>query len=240
MVWVKVDDKFWAKERVLNAFRTNPASLALWIRALSYCGDQLTDGVISRNALPMLEAKQDQIDSLLQAGLWVETPKGYEFRKYASYNPTAEKLEIEREKARKRKEKYERNRNRKGTRSERVQNGNRTREEQCPEPEPEPEKKTTRDKSLVAKEKRATPIPDTWQPNDKHREYAHTHMLPLQREADAFRDHAIAHGRKLKDWDAGFRTWLRKALDYQSAHPQQVTDLWTDSNGERTWDENPF
>lgn len=34
-----------------------------------------------------------------------------------------------------------------------------------------------------------------------------------QREVDKFRDHAAAKGRTLKDWNAGWRNWIRKADD---------------------------
>jgi hypothetical protein len=61
----------------------------------------------------------------------------------------------------------------------------------------------------------ATPLPATWQPTEEHRAYAYEHDLSLDREAESFRDHADANGRRQVSWDAAFRTWLRKARDYR-------------------------
>lgn len=54
-------------------------------------------------------------------------------------------------------------------------------------------------------------IPDDWAPTAEHRAYAKTHFLDVEREAETFRAHAEATGRKLERWDAGFRQWLLKA-----------------------------
>ncbi|MGC0237304.1 hypothetical protein [Arthrobacter sp. SD76] len=63
-------------------------------------------------------------------------------------------------------------------------------------------------------------LPDKWQPNDAHRDYAKAKHLDLDTEAERFRLHAQAHDRKLRDWDAGFRMWLSKAQPQQhSASP---------------------
>lgn len=65
---------------------------------------------------------------------------------------------------------------------------------------------------LVApKKKRGSQLPEGWRPNETHARIANENHADLAREADNFRDHAAAHGRVLRDWDAGFRTWLRNA-----------------------------
>jgi len=55
------------------------------------------------------------------------------------------------------------------------------------------------------------PIPADWSPNGNHREQARAQGVDVEREASAFRDHALANDRRLRDWDAGFRMWLTKA-----------------------------
>ena len=36
----------------------------------------------------------------------------------------------------------------------------------------------------------------------------------IERQINDFKDHAATHGRKAKDWQAAFRTWVRKANDW--------------------------
>jgi hypothetical protein len=68
---------------------------------------------------------------------------------------------------------------------------------------------------------RAAQIPEWWKPNDVHRELARTEGVDLEVEVVQFRDHAQATGRVLKNWDAGFRNWLRKA---KALTPRKPTD----------------
>ena len=45
-----------------------------------------------------------------------------------------------------------------------------------------------------------------------------SHNQPLTgREFQKFRDHALAHDRRLKDWPAGFRNWIRRSVDDKGA-----------------------
>lgn len=64
------------------------------------------------------------------------------------------------------------------------------------------------------KAKRATQLPDDWQPNPKHVELASEAGLDLDVETVQFRDHHTAKGSTFKDWDAAFRTWLRNAVEF--------------------------
>lgn len=57
-------------------------------------------------------------------------------------------------------------------------------------------------------------LPDNWQPTPEHAETAHRLHLDLDSEAEDFRNHAQAKGRRLVDWDAGFRSWLKKSAEY--------------------------
>jgi hypothetical protein len=58
---------------------------------------------------------------------------------------------------------------------------------------------------------RSGPLPGSWQPNSAHTKLAASEGVKLEREAEKFRDHATATGRRQLDWDAAFRNWLRKA-----------------------------
>lgn len=57
----------------------------------------------------------------------------------------------------------------------------------------------------------ARTLPDDWKPNDGHLQICRQRGLDAATELANFRDHAIANDRRQVDWDATFRTWLRKA-----------------------------
>jgi len=60
----------------------------------------------------------------------------------------------------------------------------------------------------------AAKLAKNWQPNDTHRRIAADLGVDISGEAEKFRDHAEAHGRKLINWDAGFRNWMRMSVDF--------------------------
>lgn len=94
MTWFKVDDAFWAHPKVLAL---SDAAIALWVRAGSYCAQHLTDGKVPAAVLPMLRSDEFIASDLVSAGLWLNTPDGYEFHDWAKYQPTRESIEAERE-----------------------------------------------------------------------------------------------------------------------------------------------
>ena len=57
--------------------------------------------------------------------------------------------------------------------------------------------------------KRAVPLPADWKPNPTHARIALERGINLEAQAEKFRDYARAHGKTYRDWDAGFRNWLR-------------------------------
>lgn len=67
--------------------------------------------------------------------------------------------------------------------------------------------------------RRATQIPGDWKPSDKHGVLASELGVNLGTEALKFHDYAIAHGKTYKDWEAGFRQWLRNAATFSGARP---------------------
>ena len=100
MVWFKVDDSFWSHPKVLPL---SGDALALWVRAGAYCAQQLTDGIVSLQALRML-ADRDAAVELTNAGLWeVEPTGGFRFHDWSEYQPTREHVISERAKATERK-----------------------------------------------------------------------------------------------------------------------------------------
>lgn len=70
---------------------------------------------------------------------------------------------------------------------------------------------------------KGTQIPDDWEPNQKHVDLAMELKVPLYHEVEKFKDHALAKGRVLKNWDAGFRSWLRQSKDFSGNGNGQET-----------------
>ena len=62
--------------------------------------------------------------------------------------------------------------------------------------------------------KRKRPLPDDWGPSETHATKASELGLDVESEAERFRLHAQANGRTQLDWDASFRLWLSKAVDF--------------------------
>jgi hypothetical protein len=86
MPWVRVDDGLFLHPKWL----ATPANgRALWVTALSYCGNQANGGQIPEALLPMLGGDKLAADQLVESGLWERTNSGYSICKFADYNPTS-------------------------------------------------------------------------------------------------------------------------------------------------------
>lgn len=73
--------------------------------------------------------------------------------------------------------------------------------------------KENKDTSYLSKRKNATQIPDDFQPDEKHRILAAELHLNIEQELHKFIDWWKSRGTPMKDWDACFRNWLRKAAE---------------------------
>ncbi len=77
------------------------------------------------------------------------------------------------------------------------------------------DKDKVKDRDKKPAKKRATTLPDDWQPNDKHRSLALEHNIDIATEADVFRDYSLSKGWTKVDWDATFRNWIRRASGFK-------------------------
>ena len=93
MTWFKVDDGFWGhpKQTALP-----PGPVALWVRAGSWSGAQLTDGFVPAHMVTMLAGKKREADLLVAAGLWEEVDGGFQFHDWAKWQPTRDEVEKKR------------------------------------------------------------------------------------------------------------------------------------------------
>lgn len=57
--------------------------------------------------------------------------------------------------------------------------------------------------------KKASLIPEDWEPNEKGRQFALDRDIGIDAEVDKFIDHHRQRGNKYLDWNAAWRTWCR-------------------------------
>lgn len=103
MAWVRIHDGAMDNPKIMaltdSAFR-------LWVRALSYCQTQLTDGLIPREALRKMGAKRRDVELLTTpvdesyAPLWETIPDfGFKVHDYLFWNDSREKVRDKQKKA---------------------------------------------------------------------------------------------------------------------------------------------
>lgn len=92
MPWVKLDDQFIFHPKAILAGKDGRA---LYLTALCYSANQLTDGRIRTGVLPMV-ARLAEVDDaetvaehLVDVGLFERADDGYQIHDYHKYNPTA-------------------------------------------------------------------------------------------------------------------------------------------------------
>lgn len=61
-------------------------------------------------------------------------------------------------------------------------------------------------------------MPKNWVPNDTNIAFASQHLSPqgIQNEASKFRDYHLAKCSKFADWDAAWRNWVRKSVEFRN------------------------
>lgn len=88
--------------------------------------------------------------------------------------------------------------------------------------------------------KRGSRLPDDWQPTEQLVAYATERGLSPERQAEDFRDywHSATGKNAIKcDWSAAFRTWCRKAVDFQQSRQRKNGTCETRSSQRSS---NPF
>lgn len=213
MPWFKVDDAFHGHPKVMEL---SPAAVGVWTLAGSWCANYLTDGEIKTAIVRRLGATDEMVQELVNAGLWIDIGGAYQFKDWDEYQPLKADVEAERNAARERMKAVRAKKkgvDRSGEQLENVQPNNPgtfggtseevrvTPTQSLSHPDPVPSLPSSRKKP-------AHPIPDSWEPNDTHKQYAEAEGINLTFQAAKFRTHAEAKDRRLVNWDAGFKNWL--------------------------------
>lgn len=222
MPWFKVDDNLAFHSKTVDA---GNAAMGLWVRAGSWCAQNLTDGFLPGHMLPMLGTAQ-QAARLVRAGLWNRESGGFSFHEWGERQPKREAIENERAAARERMRAAREAKRGKKTASPQVSGESspevpRTGPDVFGNPDPtrpDPTHTTTdvvvcaaSAATLNPRPKRASQLPADWQPSDAHRSLANERGVDIAFEADKFRDWCASKGEARKDWEATFRNWLRNS-----------------------------
>ena len=95
MTWAKLDDGFWRHPKIVGL---TDRQFRLYVVALNWSCDQLTDGAITAADLPLVTAwlpisstKRDKLalcSALVSARLWVETRDGWAIKGFEEFQPT--------------------------------------------------------------------------------------------------------------------------------------------------------
>lgn len=99
MPWFRVDDSLALHPKVLAA---GNRAMGLWVRAGSWCAQQLTDGLVPRPLLTTLGGTPADARALVEAGLWVVDGTGWRFHDWETYQPSRSDVESKRADARER------------------------------------------------------------------------------------------------------------------------------------------
>jgi hypothetical protein len=96
MPWFNVDDGFAFHRKTVRA---GNAALGLWVRAGSWCAQQLTDGHVPAEMVEVL-GTQAQANRLVSAGLWFQVEDGYQFHEWtdSGRNPSRSEVLLRRKK----------------------------------------------------------------------------------------------------------------------------------------------
>lgn len=100
MPWVRFDDMFPINRKVEAL---TDAAFRLHVSAIFWCARNLTDGFVPESDLELVTARVKKhrklAEELVQRGLWITRPNGWEIKDYLKYQPSKEKVLADREAA---------------------------------------------------------------------------------------------------------------------------------------------
>lgn len=99
MPWFQVDDGFHAHPKV---FSLSMAAVGVWVLGGSWSARYLTDGAVPAGMVTRLGGSPEHAAELVAAGLWSETPEGFQFHEWEKVQPLKADVEAERAAARER------------------------------------------------------------------------------------------------------------------------------------------
>lgn len=102
--YAKLSNGLWLNEKANDLIDENPHAFAMWTLAISYCSDELNDGVLSKRALRRIGADRQDVADLVRFGMLDDLGDGtYQIHDYLKHQNSREEVEGKREKDRSRK-----------------------------------------------------------------------------------------------------------------------------------------
>jgi hypothetical protein len=96
MPWARFEDRFPSNRKIR---KLDDAAFRLYVSAICWSSENLTDGVVEADDLPLVsDVRQpsDAVQTLVRLGLWEELSGGWFIHDYFEYNPTAEQVRADR------------------------------------------------------------------------------------------------------------------------------------------------
>ena len=92
--WVRLDATFPHNQKTLELVAAGRwRAISVYLCGLAYAGQQGTDGWIPVAALPMVHGRKVDAAHLVEVGLWVARPGGWDIHDWCEYQPTSEDTE---------------------------------------------------------------------------------------------------------------------------------------------------
>lgn len=211
MTWGKIDDNLAFHPKVAMA---GNEAMGLWVRAMSYSCQQLTDGFIPDVIVQSMNGA-NVAERLIEVGLWHREEGGYRFNDWGDYQLSAES-------ERERRSKMTTARSEAGRlgASKRWQTDGKPygkpmanamanewqNDSPIPIPEPIP----------LESAKRASRLSPNFVVTEEMAVWAkrETPSVNITAETAKFIDHHIAKGSSFKDWVAAWRNWMRRSREF--------------------------
>jgi hypothetical protein len=210
--------QLWAK--IALNLADNPKVIGLsdsafraFVEAILYSRQHLTDGFLDARVVAKrwgLDVAAELTSNDPQNPSWVPVDGGFQLHNFCEYQMTNEDVDKKREAQRlngiksgeARRAKAERNR----TNSEPTVNQN----------ELESESETETEQVVVSKPTRKTELQPDWKPSPAGYEYAKQRAPGMNADiqAEKFVNYNLTQGRKLGDWEAAWRNWVLKAIEF--------------------------
>lgn len=99
--WVRLDTQFSQNPKVLYLVEDKKFKAAfVYVAGLGYSGAHGTDGFIPGAALPLLHATKADAKALVDVGLWLHVPGGWEVNSWNEFQPSNDETQARKQRAR--------------------------------------------------------------------------------------------------------------------------------------------
>lgn len=217
MAWFKVDDGFHHSAKVLSIPRGIRAeSLGLWIIAGTWSADNMTDGFVPDGVIADWPVSADAKTALVDAGLWISVDGGVRFHDWCEYQPTREQMEAKANARHERSVKAANARWNKDDASAMLTDAN-AMPDDAPVPVPVPVPLPLQSSSVVKPNRtRKSSLNAEWKPSEAGYEFAKQRApgMNIAVQIEKFVNYNFHSNRLSADWDAAWRTWVIKAVEF--------------------------